>query len=142
MNELLAQHTNWLTTHLALVYCAFSGAFVRLLLIRRESIIIRLENGVAGMVLALVLATPTANYFSAGEYGNGYAFFYGVVARELIVSFVDTFNNKALPIITQLLDSIPFLHPHQPKPPHQPNHKNNSIDTDSEVKQDESNRPN
>lgn len=108
IDELIQSHLAWIIAHLAVMYCALAGALVRLLLVRHEPLLLRLQNCLAGVILALVLAPITAAYFNQGAYAEGYAIFYGIVARELVVSFVDTVNDKAIPLYNQLIDALPF----------------------------------
>lgn len=107
--DLTQQHVDWLLLNIGMTYSAMAGAATRLLLVRGEPFMVRLQNSLAGIILALVLAPATAVYFNQLNYVNGYAFIYGMVARELVLSFVETVNDKAIPLYHRLLDAIPFL---------------------------------
>lgn len=110
--ELTQQHVAWLLINLGMAYSAMAGAATRLLLVRGEPFLVRLQNSFAGIILALVLAPSTAAYFHQINYVNGYAFVFGLVARELVVSFVTTVNDKVIPLYHRFIDSIPFINTH------------------------------
>lgn len=109
LTSLAQQHADWLLLNIGMAYSAMAGAATRLLLVRGEPFFIRLQNSIAGIILALVLAPATATYFNQMNYVNGYAFIFGIVARELVVSFVETVNDHAIPLYHRLIDAIPFL---------------------------------
>lgn len=108
MDEVIAIHQQWLAGHLTLVYSATAGALLRFLLVQKEPVLSRLQNALAGIILALVLAPVTAEYLSESKYEMGYALFYGVVARELVVSLIDTVQEYVVPLYQYFFDKLPI----------------------------------
>ncbi|MEY2863126.1 MAG: hypothetical protein RLY58_833 [Pseudomonadota bacterium] len=104
MDTLINQHLHWLVTHIGLIWMALGGAALRILLVLNEPLHRRIQNGIAGMILALMLSDLTANAFSKGQYAGAYAVIYGLVARELVMAFIKFTNRQAYPILNRLVD--------------------------------------
>ena len=107
--DLTQQHIVWLLLNIGMAYSALAGALARFLLVRDEPFMIRVQTSLAGVILAIVLAPATAAYFNQSNYVNGYAFIFGMVARELVLSFVETIKDKAIPLWHRFIDAIPFI---------------------------------
>lgn len=104
MNQLIDQHTTWLIAHVGLIWMALGGAALRVLLVLGEPLHRRIQNGVAGMILAILLSDITASMFTQGKYTGAYAVIYGLVARELVMAVVQFANRRAYPILNRVVD--------------------------------------
>jgi hypothetical protein len=104
MDDLINQHLFWLIGHVGLIWMALGGAALRILLVLNEPLHRRIQNGIAGMILALMLSDLTATAFSKGQYAGAYAVIYGLVARELVMAVVKFASHRAYPLLNRMVD--------------------------------------
>lgn len=109
-DDVRREHLTWLLATLPIIYAAVAGAFIRLLLVRKEPFWMRSQNAAAGVLLAITLAETTAMLFTNGNYGSGYAVVYGMVGRELFVTMYDFVHDRAAPVLMAAMRHyFPFL---------------------------------
>ena len=99
MDQVIAQHSEWLVAHVGLIWMALGGAALRVLLVLNEPLPRRIGNGVAGMIMALMLSDVTAAVLTEGKYSAAYAVIYGLVAHELVMAVVKFANQHAYPLL-------------------------------------------
>lgn len=110
IDDVVREHMQWLMLTLPIIYAAAAGAGIRLLLVRAEPFWMRSQNAAAGLLLAITLASTTAQLLTNGNYASGYAVVYGMVGRELFIAFYDFVNDKAAPVfLAALRHYFPFL---------------------------------
>lgn len=115
LDDVLSQHLQWLLITLPVMWAAAGGACIRLLLIRAEPFWMRSQNATAGVLLAVMLSDLTAKLLTGGNYATGYAVIYGMVGRELFVTFYDFVNDNVRPLLMVFLRHfLPFLFKDKP----------------------------
>lgn len=102
-DEVMTNHVQWLLMTIPIIWAAIAGAGIRLLLIRAEPFWMRSQNATAGILLAVTLSNMTAHLLTNGNYVTGYAVVYGMVGRELFLTFYDFMNDKAAPVFMATL---------------------------------------
>lgn len=115
IDDVMSNHLQWLLITLPVIWAAAGGACIRLLLIRTESFWMRSQNATAGVLLAVMLSDITAKLLTGGNYATGYAIIYGMVGRELFVTFYDFVNDNVRPLLMSALRHFfPFLFKDKP----------------------------
>lgn len=111
-DDVIGNHVQWLLLMLPVIWAALAGAFVRILILLQEPLLLRAQNALAGLILAITLSDTTAQILSNGSYSVGYAVMYGMVGRELVASFYDFIKDTARPFLIALaIYLFPFLKP-------------------------------
>ncbi|MEC7119619.1 MAG: hypothetical protein VXW65_06940 [Pseudomonadota bacterium] len=126
MDQLITQHTEWLVAHVGLIWMALGGAALRVLLVLHEPLPRRLGNGVAGMIMALMLSDMTAAALTDGKYTEAYAVIYGLVAHELVMAVVKFTHQHAYPLLHRSVDffmrlRLRLIPEDKPSPPNEEN---------------------
>ena len=97
IDDVMREHLQWLLISLPVIWAAAGGACIRLLLIRAEPFWMRSQNATAGLLLAVMLSDITA-------------VIYGMVGRELFVTFYEFINDNVRPLLMAALRHFfPFL---------------------------------
>ena len=110
IDDAVREHLQWLLISLPIIWAAAGGACIRLLLIRAEPFWMRSQNATAGLLLAVMLSDITAKLLTGGNYATGYAVIYGMVGRELFVTFYEFINDNVRPLLMAALRHFfPFL---------------------------------
>lgn len=110
IDDVMREHLQWLLISLPIIWAAAGGACIRLLLIRAEPFWMRSQNATAGLLLAVMLSDITAKLLTGGNYATGYAVIYGMVGRELFVTFYEFINDNVRPLLMAALRHFfPFL---------------------------------
>lgn len=115
IDDVMSSHLQWLLITLPVIWAAAGGACIRLLLVRAEPFWMRSQNATAGVLLAVMLSDITAKLLTGGNYATGYAIIYGMVGRELFVTFYDFVNDNVRPLLMAALRHFfPFLFKDKP----------------------------